>query len=177
MVRHFFATADDLMPVFARAESGRALTYTLTGLLESPRLTTVARGADLATLRAPASAPDAIGGPAYLVTAAGAAVRTREVPQRDGGVRYAVDQLSNPDSVALAHGAFFGPDVLLNGWVGTASDSPMSKALFRAFASAVGKQFARIKAFWVGPQAADFLRRGYRLTGSAHSPREYDLVP
>jgi hypothetical protein len=44
MLRHFYATAEDLLPVFERIDSKRSLNYTLTGLLESPKLITVAKG-------------------------------------------------------------------------------------------------------------------------------------
>jgi hypothetical protein len=58
----FFATADDLLPVFERVEKRHSLAYTLRGLLESPVLTTVFSGAAIPTLRASAPSPAAIGG-------------------------------------------------------------------------------------------------------------------
>jgi hypothetical protein len=92
-------------------------------------------------------------------------------------MRYAVDELINPDSITLSHGGFSSPEVLLYGRVSTASVSAVAKALYSAYANAIAKQFVRIQAFWVGPQAAEFLRKGCRLTIGAHSPKEYDLVP
>jgi hypothetical protein len=177
MLRHFFATANDLLPVFDRVDSKQSLAYTLTGLLESPNLTIVAKGQDLPTLRAIGTLLNAIGGPSYLVTPANVAVHVRKVPQNDGGTRYAVDQLINPDSIILSHGGFFNSEILLDGRVGTCSDSAIAEALFRAYANAIAKHFVRIKAFWVGPQAAELLRQGCRLTGGADSSKEYDLVP
>lgn len=177
MLWHFFATADDLLPVLGRVDSKRSLTYTLTGLLESPILTAVAKGNDIPTLREKATVSDAIACPSYLVTPADASVKVRKVPQNNGGMRYAVDQLINPDSVALSHGGFFGPGILLYGRIGTVSESAIAKALFRAYGNAIAKEFVRIKAFWVGPQAVELLRQGCRLTAGAQCPKEYDLVP
>jgi hypothetical protein len=176
MTRHFFATGDDLLPVFDLVDRKHRLAYTLTGLHESPELCTVTKGTDIPTLRDVMAAANAIACPSYLVTLEGATVHVREVAQQGGGRRYAVDQLINPDSITFSHGGFFSPDILLYGRVGTVSVSEVSKKLFRAFSSAIAKEFVRIEAFWVGPQANELLRNGCRLTMGAHSPKEYDLA-
>ena len=176
MTRHFFATADDLLPVFDLVDRKHRLAYSLMGLHESADLSTVTKGADIPTLREVMDDPNAIACPAYLVTLEGAAVHVRDVLQQSGGIRYAVDQLVNPNSVTFSHGGFFSPDILLYGRVGTVSDSAVAKKLFRAFSSAIAKVFVRVKAFWVGPQAYELLRQGCRLTMGANSPKEYDLA-
>jgi hypothetical protein len=173
----FFGTADDLLPVFERVEKRQRLEYTLRGLLETPTLVTVYSGADIPTLRSPAPNANAIGGYQYLATASGASVRLREVPQIRGGIRYTFDQATTPDSVEVTPGGFFRPDVLLNGRVATISTTAFSKQAYRAFASAIATYFVRIRAFYVGPQAADLFHRDCRLTSGADSPREYDLAP
>lgn len=177
MQRHFYATADDLLPIFERVESKHDLSYTLTGLLYSPVLTQVRSGAQMTSLRSPAPHRDASCGPQYLVTPAEAIVHIRDVPQHSGGVRYAVDQLINPDSITVQHGGFFRPDVLLYGRVGTVSASDFSRRVYRAFSAAVAKQFVRVRSFYVGPQAHALLGQGCRLTIGDDSPAEYDLVP
>ena len=177
MQRHFYATADDLLPIFERVERKHDLSYTLTELLYSPVLTQVRLGALLPSLRSPAPYRNAVAGPQYLVTPAEAAVHVRDVPQRSGGVRYAVDQLINPDSIIVQHGGFFRPDVLLYGRVGTVSDTDFSRRVYRAFSSAIAKQFVRVRSFYVGPQAHALLGQGCRLTIGEDSPVEYDLAP
>jgi len=176
MQRHFYATRDDLLPVLETVERKHSVAYTLTGLRESRELTTVYSGAAIATLGSPAPNPNACGGYAYLVTPADVQVIIREVPQRAGGTRYAVDQLANPISITFGHGGFYAPDVLLYGRVATCSDHPAAAKLYRAFASAVGKHFCRIRAFYVGPTAVDLFHHGCRLTIGANSPRDYDLA-
>ncbi|MHB8866846.1 MAG: hypothetical protein ACYC6N_31170 [Pirellulaceae bacterium] len=93
-----------------------------------------------------------------------------------GGVRYAVDQLINPDSVTFSHGGFFSLEVLLHGRVDTASDSAVAQELYRVFSSAIARVFVRVKAFWLGPQAKELFRNGCRLTMGAISPKEFDLT-
>jgi hypothetical protein len=53
----------------------------------------------------------------------------------------------------------------------------MSNVLFRAYSNAIARTFTRIKAFWVGPDAGELLAAGCRLTQSADSPPECDLLP
>jgi hypothetical protein len=84
--------------------------------------------------------------------------------------------LINPDSITFSHSGFFSPEILLYGRVGTASDSAVAKKLCRVFSSAIAKEFDRVKAFWVAPQANELLRKGCWLTIGAHSPKEYDLA-
>jgi len=172
--RHFFATLDDLLPVFERAEGKLDLSYTLAGLGKSPHVTTSQAGVSLPSLRLPAesSATDCA---TYLVMPRGLPVNVRPISQRAGGILYAVDQLVNPDSITLTHGGLFAPEVLISGRIATVSNTPSAKAIQSAFSNAIGKLFTRINAFWVGPLAAEMLARGFRLTQAVQSPLEYDL--
>ena len=172
----FYATADDLLPVFERVEKRHSLAYTLRGLFESPVLTTVFSGAAIPTLRAPAPVSSASCGHQYLATPFTVPIHVREVPQVRGGIRYTFDQATTPDSVEVTPGGFFRPEVLLYGRVATISTTPFSKQVYRAFTSAIAAHFVRVRAFYVGPQAAELLRSGYRLTIGADSPPEYDLA-
>jgi hypothetical protein len=176
MQRHFYATRDDLLPVFDTFESKHRVAFTLTGLRESPSPTMVQSGSAIATLGHPATISSASSGYQYLITPAGQSVAVREVPQTAGGIRYAIDQLANPISIVFQHGGFYASDILLYGRVGTCSEHPTATKLYRAFASAVAKHFSRIQAFYVGQEAKGFLDGGCRLTIGAHSPRECDLA-
>lgn len=174
--RHFFAAGNDLLPVFESVEAKRSLSYTLCGLFPSRELTSVASGCEIPSLRSPAPYASAVACPQYIVTSAGAPITVREVPQKDGGVLYAIDQLANPESIIIQRGGLYLPDVLLHGRVATASPTQFAAQLQRAFASAIARFFEHIRSFYVGPEARELWRRGYRLTPSAQSPREYDLA-
>ena len=174
--RHFFATADDLLPIFADVERKHLVKYTLTGLFETSIVSTVDRGADIPTLRL--RTPDsAVACPSYLVTPLECQVAIRPVPQRRGGTMYAVDQLENPDSTNFSPGGFYSDAMLLYGRVATVSEAPIAKAFQSAFSRAIARHFVKVKAFYVGPQAAEHMRNGCRLSIGAHSPVEYDLAP
>ncbi|HLW65304.1 MAG TPA: hypothetical protein VKS79_08295 [Gemmataceae bacterium] len=176
MQRHFFATADDLIPVFERAEKKQPLVYTLAGLFDSTELIHANSGADLPSLHQPAPHEGAIGCPHYVVVPRELSVQIREVPQRAGGIKYAVDQLINPDSIIVSHGGLREPNALLSGNVGTCTGSKISVSLYRSFSYAIGKQFVRVRSFWVGPEAYRLFMNGWRLTTDVDRPREYDLA-
>jgi hypothetical protein len=72
--------------------------------------------------------------------------------QMIGVSRYAVDQLINPDTITFAAGGIWNNDILLNGGIGTASQSDGSSALFKRFRSALRKNFTKVKAFMLVPK-------------------------
>jgi hypothetical protein len=177
MLCHFFASANDILPVLEQVDSRHSLIYTPMGLFESPKVLVVTQGVNIPTLKVNVPGPNALHSQRYLVTPADVVVQIREVPQTSGGLRYAFDQLINPDSIEFTPGGFYSSEILVYGRVGTVSDSKIAKALYRSFANAIKKQFVRIRAFWVGPQAEKLLHQGCRLTAGAQCPREYDLMP
>jgi len=98
------------------------------------------------------------------------------IRRSDGSELFAIDQLANPDSVTFTAGGKWDKDVLLHGRVATASDSEIAKELMKLFNLVISKQFKKVRAYWVGPAAYAFLEAGGRLTASAQSPRDFDLI-
>jgi hypothetical protein len=172
--RHFFALPDDLLGVFEKVESRRAVSFVLAGMFETPRFDVFHAGVGLPTLRLPACR-QSIECPTYLVLPASTRVNVRSVSQRAGGTRYAIDQLENPDSVTFTHGGVYSQGVLISGRVATISSTPVGKQLQAAFSNAIGKLFSKVNAFYVGAGAMELLRGGSRLTQNVSSPPEYDL--
>jgi hypothetical protein len=171
---HFFASPDDLLRVFDRVESQHSISFVLAGMFETSQFAVFHAGAALPTLRSPAGR-QSIECPTYLVMPVSTPINVRSVPQRTGGVSFAIDQLENPDSTTLTHGGFHSPDVLISGRVATVSVTPTGKKLQSAFSRAIAKQFTRVKAFYVGPEAYNCLQQGCRLTFNVDAPPEYDL--
>jgi len=173
--RAFFATAKDLCHVFDAVESSRSVTYTLAGVFDTESLVQFSSGRTL-----PFSGSDAVESaallPRYLVTVHDSRVVVRSVPQLSGEVKYAVDQLANPDSVTLVCGNICGTEILLPGEVGTVHSGSVAVETQRAFASAIGKGFQHIGSYWVGPEAARLAKNGVRLTASKRAPAIYDLA-
>jgi hypothetical protein len=172
---HFFALKDDLLPMLEAVECDDPLKYVRTGNCLSPDFNEFLNGADIPTL-GKASAESAIGCESFLVTPRTLPVILRPIKATGGTERYCMDQLINPDTVEFIPAGVWSDEIVLNGRVGTVSDSAVSQELMKRFNSAIRKQFTKIKAFWVGANALTLLNAGKRLAGAAQSPREFDLT-
>lgn len=114
--------------------------------------------------------------PGYLLTAPDEGVVVRKITLRKAGYAYAVDQLENPELARLKPGGQFAENVLVAGSLDTYSRITYSGLLFQALVKLIKQHTRRIGAFWVGPEAEEKLRLGWRLVTIASSPREYDLA-
>jgi hypothetical protein len=110
-----------------------------------------------------------------LVVDRGTAIVIRDVPQHAGGIKYAIDQLNNPDSTVLWPGGMHGSDVLISGRIATTGLTSAAKELQREMIRAVTKDFRRIGTFWLGPDALRLFEAGARLTMATQMPSSYDL--
>ena len=114
-------------------------------------------------------------GPRYLLLENEAKPNLRAIRRNDSSDWWAIDQLLNPGSVVLTIGGSFGDRVLIRSEISTTGLSSGSTSLLNAAKRAVAKDFSRVRAFWVGPEALGLLSRGWRLTTNVAAPPEYDL--
>ena len=170
----FYATAEDLAPVLSALEAHESLQYTLTGLFKVNKLQTYFSFAEIPNF-SQASHPNAIANPTYLAALRGTALRTSEIPQEAGGVRFDVSQRLNEDTITFSPGGWYGTQVILYGRVATISASPSSKNLYNFFAKACRGHFQKVQKFYVGAEALNLANGGVRLTIGASSPAEFDL--
>ena len=170
----FYATSQDLVPVLALMESKNNIKYTKCGMFHDDRPESYGSYADICDL-GKAVHPNALGNPCYLLSAQKEAIQVQRIPQRSGGVLFAVDQRQNPDTITFRPSGRFGSDFILYGTVGTVSQSAASKALYVFAAKALRKSFTRQEEFLVGPEARELWNSGVRLTIGASSPPEFDL--
>src|SRR5262245_14780046 len=125
----FYATAPDLIGVLTKLERARPLQYTRTGMFDVERPQAYPSCSAIPDFGR-AIHPTAVANPTYLVSTAGHEIHVRKVPQQAGGILFAIDQMANPDTIALSPGGRFGNDVILYGKIGTVSQSPISKDLY-----------------------------------------------
>jgi hypothetical protein len=165
-----FCTTGDFVALLDLVHDQLPVSLLVAGLFETAAVHRLHGSADVSALIASSDAPVT-----FLAVGAGDAVHVREVPQKKGGTRYAVDQLINPRSVVVRPGRRIDERVLLAGQIGTASEDPESVRLFSRFGTAVRKHFVKVKAYWVGPEAVRILDAGGRLTATSKAPPEHDL--
>lgn len=111
-----------------------------------------------------------------MLTAPDEGVLVREITLRKGGYSYAVDLELNPELALFRPGGQFTEGVLVAGAVETFSRISYSGLLFKALVKLLKQRTRRIGMFWVGPEAEEKLRLGWRLVISVSSPPKYDLA-
>ena len=99
----------------------------------------------------------------------------REVPQKRGGIKYAVDPLENQTSICFQFGGIYQNGILVGGSCGTSFLSDFSLEIYKNFSTKLKKNFKRIEIFYVGKEAEEKLKEGWRLVTDENSPKEYDL--
>jgi hypothetical protein len=172
----FFALREDMLEVCSRVESSVGVHFIVSTIQESAEFSMWASGAELSELGV-ADEDSGAGCRKYLVVKAGREVHARTIDLMDGGTRFAMDQLVNPDSIVVVPAGARSIDTILSGSVGTASTSSESRDLFRRFQHAIKRCFRRHNAYWIGPKAWEWFEQGKRLTIAVQSPPESDLRP
>jgi hypothetical protein len=196
----FYATRSDLLAATRQLESVSAVKYVRSGMLTTLPPETFESAASIPNLGR-ASSPSAVSCESFLVYEPKTMITPRRLKTlteedanrstisiggheiaadaRDlkalvGVDRYTIGQLANPDTVSFRPGGLW-KDMLLQGTVGTASESESSLDLLKRFGAALKDNFNEIKGFYIGPDALELLKHGKRLTAAEQSPREFDL--
>lgn len=172
--RVFYATAKDLALVLSTLESQKGLDYTSTGQFEASKPQTYRSYVKIPNFGL-ASDRSAVANPAYLVSLRGAPIRARRIIRNTGERVFAFDQQLNEDTVCLSPGGRYGSDIILDGMIGTISDTAVSISLYKFMVSAFREHFDKVEEYFVGPEALQLGKAGFRLTHDASSPSEFDF--
>ena len=175
MVRiYFFAMRNDLLLALDKLEAKGSVMYTRCGRLDGPNPEIWKFAVDLPKL-GQATGDQHVACDPFLIMEKDSPIRVQTMTMHDGDDRFDVEQGLNPDSIIFHPGGEWRDGALISGSFTTISKSPISQSLMRATHSEIKKQFTRVKAFWVGPEALAAFRQGRRLTSAIQSPPEYDL--
>jgi hypothetical protein len=169
----FFATRSDLESLLRLAEEGQSLIYVGAGLFADPERPCFSTGLAIPNLGSSQSG-DSVQDPSFIVLTKGSPVAIRDVPQRAGGVRYAVDLLKNPGGMEFHPGGLHG-DSLIAGRIATLSQDSFD--VYGLFQSALSRLFGWVKGWRLGPEAASLFNTGRRLTTGVATSSDYDLRP
>jgi hypothetical protein len=170
----FFATRTDLLDLLGHVDVSLPIHYVEAGMFDKPTLTEYVSASQIPNLGT-TKASDSNTGERFLLAYRSTPFLVRPVPQKRGGVRFAIDQQANPDTVAFASGGQFDGRTIVSGYIGSCSNSDVSAELFRTLASLIRQRWSKIRSYSVGPEAVILLDSGGRLTANQRSSREYDL--
>lgn len=173
----FFVVLEDIEQILRDIETAIGIRYYKAGLLDT---------ASIPTYNSIFAAPNlgfALSGDwnrvdSYIILKETIPLNIREVPQRAGGVKFAVDQMMNPKSIELKLGGIYQEkeNVIVAGRVGVISEDSDSNELYKLFSTKIKKAFKKIGTFYVGKIAEEKLKEGWRLVTNEKSPKEYDLA-
>jgi hypothetical protein len=169
----FFATQSDLELLLRLAEEGQSLIYVEAGLFVDPERPSFSTGLAIPNLGSSQSG-DSVQDPSFIVLTKGSPLTIREVAQRAGGIRYAIDLLKNPTCMEFHPGGVHG-DSLIAGRIATLSEGSFD--LYKRFLGALRRLFRSVNGWRLGPEAASWFNTGRRLTTGIATPSEYDLHP
>ena len=172
---HFFFTPSEQAALIKEFEAKHNLSYYRTGMFPQPVAPMISSLLDEKSLGHLAIG-DWNHSPSYLLTAPDEEVVIREITLRKGGYTYAVDQRENSVMARFKPGGQFADGILVAGSLDTPTRISYSGILFQALVKLIKKRTRHIGAFWVGPEAEEKLRLGWRLVTIASSPQEYDLA-
>lgn len=161
---HFYCTKEDLIECFGSLPRVHSLTVVRAGLQASP---------EPVVPESPFDSQDRW--TTYLMIPSTDGAHVREVPQRSGGVMYAIDLLANPSAITFRPGLQVDATCLLEGDFSTLSETLASIKLFDSFRRAIKSHATRVGYCYVGRCAMDMLSRGARLAQDIKAPRESDL--
>lgn len=173
----FFAVLEDVEKILQDIEAVVGIRYYRAGLLDSKDIPAYTSIFDTPNLGVALSG-DWNRIDTYMILKKAIPLYVEEVPQKKGGLKFAVDQMCNPASIELKIGGIY-PEiehVIVAGRVATISDDPDSNELYKLFSARIKKAFKRIGAFYVGKVAEEKLKSGWRLVTNEKSPKEYDLA-
>lgn len=170
---YFFATLRDIEQNVKALESAHPFQYVRHRLSDSAECVPYHSILNLAAL-GECKSGSTVNADRYLILKPDLSVHMEQVPQRRGGVLYAVDQIQNPSAAFLALGGIFHSNCLI-AWELMATSDPRSHETFRVFRRILFGGFRKVKYALVGPEALDLYQQGWRLTQDAGRNPLYDL--
>lgn len=171
----FFCTRNDITPLIKEIELSFSIEYVKMGLFDDNSISMYDSAIEIPNLGI-VDCGDWNGDLRLMILPKGANVRIRSVAQKKGGIKYAIDPLENQESICIQFGGIYKSDIIIAGKCGTTFFSDFALIVFKKISTLLKKHFVRIGNFYVGQDALDKLKIGWRLTTDEQSPREYDLL-
>lgn len=170
----FFATKLDLKSGLKAFETTRPVIYAKTGLFDTPEVPVYMSSDEIKDLGINHSGNH--NSESYLILDKSASLNIREIPQKRGGVKYAVDQLINGDSTVFWPGGLHKQDYLVGGRVATVHSDPKSLELNKKFSKAITKGFKKVGRYYCGPEAMLLYGKVRYITIHINQSKDYDFT-
>lgn len=174
----FHATKEDLAPILSFIETVFDMKYILTGLFESNLPIIYGSHKEILNLGYTDSSFYGSTSNSFMLMEKNREILVREVPQRKGGILYAIDPMKNPQSIELKIGGIYTKEeeVLVMSRTSYIHENPFSESIYKELTKKIKKEFKKYDFMeWVGPHAEQKLKDGWRLVQDAKRSTDYDL--
>ena len=173
---YFFATEQDIIQIANAVEKKVSIQYFRRENLEQPEFVAYSRFQNVPDIYNRKKEKNNNIGSQYLVLNEGITISHRVIKLKKGGLRYTIDQVTNPQSIVLNTGRNIKKlNTILPGALGTVSENPSSLELFKIFHRTIRKTWEKVQSYFIGPEATVILDSGGRLAIGINSPVLYDL--
>ena len=172
----FYGSNEDIRELLKNIESVQKFKYDQSGLFDEHELRSFESLAGIDDIGIAISG-DNIQCAGYLVSMPEDEIQIRTIPQRKGGIKYAVDQKENPNTIIFCPGGEFSNEsAIIEGRISTAYDNVQSIGIYNLFLKHLKKLFNKHGGSYVGKGAHQLYKTDWRLTQNISSPVGYDLV-
>lgn len=173
----FFALFEDLEPLVKDIENRLDIQYFKSGMHESENIIQYNSIYEIPNAGFTSSG-DWNKIDSYLVVKKNTLLNIREIQQKTGAIKFAVDQMINPNSIEIKLGGIYTEkeNVIVAGRVATISNDDDSDELYKVFTKLFKKEFKKNGFFYVGKFAQEGLQKGWRLVTNEKLSKEFDLI-
>jgi hypothetical protein len=174
----FYSTKNDMLEVFEKVESLINFYYTSTNISKTGKETRYLKISEINSLGFTDYESWLYPQNSYLLIDSHYSTFLEPVKQiKDGTINYHIDQLHNLNSVELSTSGIYSKaeKIIVAGRVATISKTMFSEELFKIIKANFLKTHTKLGSEFVGKEAIELLKYGWRLTTMISSPIEYDV--
>ncbi len=101
----------------------------------------------------------------------------RKIEQRRGGVKYAIDQLKNQNSIVVSLGGYNqSENAIIASKITALYDTDFINKIYKELSKIIKKNSKKTGRFYISKGALDMSTKGVRLTEDSRSTRNFDIV-
>lgn len=174
----FHATKEDLTPVLTDIESVFDIKYVKIGLFDENKVIQNNTFLEIEGLGYTEDSFYLSSPNSFMIVEKSNEVNVQGIPQRKGGILFSVDPTENPQSIELTIGGIYTKEknTLIMSRIGYVEENHFSESVYKELTKMIKKSFKKYGFMeWVGPEAEQKLKEGWRLVQDAKRSADYDL--
>ncbi|MDC6384617.1 hypothetical protein D2V93_02250 [Flagellimonas taeanensis] len=112
----------------------------------------------------------------YLILKQNDELHVREVPQKKGGIKYAIDQMKNADSLIISLGGYNKTEnAIIASKITTKNNTSFTNLFFKKLNEFLKANNKKVESFYIGADALIMAKEGTRLTEDARLEETHDI--